>query len=277
MHHRTSTLEGAIGLASQNRPLLPRSHEMKLYWQIDDKDVVRVKELVASQAGNALIRARHERNLAKAKPAVTKERFWRAMVSMRLTTRQKSGPESHVARFIRLKPFPVTYAVVHQARDASVLIAKVLRKAGGIRFADKIASELAQNLESLEDGLWTDTLAQCNRLAQLVPRDVEIEVARHIQEHFLGFGPKQSRNLLQSLGLTRYEIPIDSRLTDWLNEFGFPVRLTATALGDDNYYRFISDGIQALCERSGVLPCIFDAAVFASRDSAAWTDDNVIF
>ncbi len=250
---------------------------MKLQWQIDDKDVVRVKELVAGQAGNALIRARQERNLAKAKPAVTKERFWRAMVSMRLTTRQKSGPESHVARFIRLKPFPVTYAVVHQARDPSVLIAKVLRKAGGIRFADKIASELARNLESLEDGLWTDTLVQCNRLTQLVPRDVEIEVARHIQEHFLGFGPKQSRNLLQSLGLTRYEIPIDSRLTDWLNEFGFPVRLTATALGDDNYYRFISDGIQALCERSGVLPCIFDAAVFASRDSVAWTDDNVIF
>ncbi len=55
------------------------------------------------------------------------------------------------------------------------------------------------------------------------------------------------------------------------------MRLTATALGDDNYYRFISDGIQALCERSGVLPCIFDAAVFASRDSAAWTEEDVIF
>jgi len=105
---------------------------MKLQWQIDDKDAVRVKELVAGQAGNALIRARQERNLAKAKPAVTKERFWRAMVSMRLTTRQKSGPESHVARFIRLNPFPLTYPTVHQARDAGVLIAKVLRKAGGI-------------------------------------------------------------------------------------------------------------------------------------------------
>ena len=266
-----------IRFTTQNRALLLKSNQMKLQWQIEDKDVVRVKELVAGQAGNALIRARQEHNLAKTKPAVTKERFWRAMVSMRLTTRQKSGPESHVARFIRLNPFPLTYPTVHQARHAGVLIAKVLRKAGGIRFADKIASELAQNLEILEDSLWTDTLAQCNRLTQLVSRDVEIEVARHIQDHFLGFGPKQSRNLLQSLGLTRYEIPIDSRLTDWLNEFGFPVRLTATALGDDNYYRFISDGIQALCERSGVLPCIFDAAVFASRDSVAWTDDNVIF
>jgi hypothetical protein len=250
---------------------------MKLLWQVDNADVARVKSLVASQAGNALIRARQERNLAKTKPAVTKARFWRAMVSMRLTTRQKSGPESHVARFIRSNPFPLTYAEVHRARTASILIARVLKKAGGIRFADKIANELAQNLERLEGGLWPDTLAQCNRLTQLVPRDVEVDVAQHIQDHFLGFGPKQSRNLLQSLGLTRYEIPIDSRLTDWLNEFGFAVRLTATALGDDNYYRFISDGIQALCERSGVLPCIFDAAVFTARDSVAWTDDNVIF
>lgn len=249
---------------------------MKLHWEIDDNDVARVKTLVASQAANALIRARQERNLARTKPAVTKARFWRAMVSMRLTTRQKSGPESHVARFIRLNPFPLAYADVHREEAASILIANVLRKAGGIRFADKIASELAQNLDSLEGGLWADTLTQCNRLTQLAPRGVEIEVAQYIQKHFLGFGPKQSRNLLQSLGLTRYEIPIDSRLTEWLNEFGFPVRLTATALGDENYYRFISDGVQDLCERSGVLPCIFDAAVFASRDSVAWSDDNVI-
>jgi len=250
---------------------------MKLQWQIEDKDVVHVKAAVAGKAGNALIRARQQRNLAETKPGVTKRRFWRAMVSMRLTTRQKSGPDSHVARFIRLNPYPLTYPTVHQARDAGVLIAKILKKAGGIRFADKIASELAQNLDRLEGGLWTVTLAQCNRLTELATRDVEIEVAQHIQRHFLGLGPKQSRNLLQSLGLTRYEIPIDSRMTDWLNEFGFPVRLTATALGDDNYYRFISDGIQALCERSGILPCIFDATVFASRDAAAWTDDNVIF
>ncbi len=91
------------------------------------------------------------------------------------------------------------------------------------------------------------------------------------------FGPNQSRNVLQSLGLTRYEIPIDSRLTDWLNEFGFPVRLSAQALGDHNYYAFVSDGIQLLCERSSVFPCVFDAAVFASSDEDEWTEDNVAF
>jgi hypothetical protein len=73
---------------------------MKLQWQIDDKDVVRVKELVAGQAGNALIRARQERNLAKAKPAVTKERFWRAMAAQ--LTRSKAA----FASCLRRRPLP---------------------------------------------------------------------------------------------------------------------------------------------------------------------------
>lgn len=250
---------------------------MDIQWIISPEDVARLTTLIDSQSKNALVRARRERNLAKSKPRVTRERFWRAMVSMRLTTRQKSGPESFVARLIREKPFPLGYKAVLGARHPEMFIAKALRAAGGIRFADKIASELSQNFSLLEASEWAPTLEQCNRLTRLVPRDVEIEVAEHVQKHFLGFGPKQSRNVLQSLGLTRYEIPIDSRLTDWLNEFGFPVRLSAGALQDANYYRFISDGIHMLCERSGVLPCVFDAAVFALRDSADWTDENVIF
>lgn len=250
---------------------------MDIQWSISPEDVSRVTKLIERQSGNALVRARRERNLAKSKPPVTRDRFWRAMVSMRLTTRQKSGPDSFVARFIRKNPFPLAYKAVGGSQHPETFIARALKAAGGIRFADKIASELSQNFSRLETSEWAPILEQCNRLTRLVSREVEIEVADHVRKHFLGFGPKQSRNLLQSLGLTRYEIPIDSRLTDWLNEFGFPVRLSATALADDNYYRFISDGIQVLCERSGVLPCIFDAAVFASRDSVDWTDENVIF
>lgn len=98
------------------------------------------------------------------------------------------------------------------------------------------------------------------------------------QHTIVGFGPKQSRNLLQALGLTRFEIPIDSRVTDWLNdEFNFPVRLSATALAGRNYYDFVSAGIQTLCERCRVYPCIFDAAVFALKDGDSWTNENAIF
>jgi hypothetical protein len=70
---------------------------------------------------------------------------------------------------------------------------------------------------------------------------------------------------------TRYEIPIDSKVTGWLNEFGFPIRLSAQALSDPNYFGFVSDGVQALCKKAGVLPCVLDAAVFSSFDAEPWT------
>jgi hypothetical protein len=101
--------------------------------------------------------------------------------------------------------------------------------------------------------------------------------ASFLADHFKGLGPKQSRNLLQSLGLTRYEIPIDSRITKWLNGFGFPVRLSAGALSDTNYYEFVSQGIQQLCAKSDVYPCVLDAAIFASYDAGGWTRDNVVW
>ena len=96
-------------------------------------------------------------------------------------------------------------------------------------------------------------------------------MAEFLADRIMGLGPKQSRNVLQFLGLTRYEIPIDSRVTGWLNEFGFPVRLSAQALSDPNYYCFVSDGLQVLCEEAGVVPCVLDAAVFSSYDAAPWT------
>ena len=99
-------------------------------------------------------------------------------------------------------------------------------------------------------------------------QEEERKVADDINKYFAGFGPKQSRNFLQWLGLTRYEIPIDSRITNWLNEeFKFPVILNARSLQDRNYYHFVSDGIQELCKACDVYPCVFDAAVFARADA----------
>lgn len=105
----------------------------------------------------------------------------------------------------------------------------------------------------------------------------ECEAAEFVDDHLKGFGPKQSRNLLQWLGLTKYEIPLDSRITKWLNEFGFPVRLSAGALSDRNYYNFVSDGVQALCAQSDIYPCVLDAAIFTSYDQVEWTADNMVY
>ena len=94
----------------------------------------------------------------------------------------------------------------------------------------------------------------------------ERSAAAAVDEGFEGIGPKQSRNLWQSLGLTRYEIPLDSRVAKWLKKAKFPLSVSPNLLADTDYYNFVLDGVQLLCAKSNVLPCIFDAAVFASYD-----------
>jgi hypothetical protein len=197
------------------------------------------------------------------------------MVSMRLTSQQNSSPDGPVARFARQTPFPLGYKMVRNSKETESFILRVLSEWRGLRHTPTIARQLSRNLAKLENGEWERTLGECNRLTTHVPRKVEVDVARYIQDAFIGFGPKQSRNLLQALLLTRYEIPIDSRVTNWLNhKFGFPVHLSAAALSDINYYNFVSDGIQELCKKGGVAPCVFDAAVFALRDGDNWTEEN---
>jgi thermostable 8-oxoguanine DNA glycosylase len=250
---------------------------MEIEWTIGSDDVTRIKALLRKQSNNALVQVRRVRNLADMKPQVDRQQFWFQMVCMRLTSVQRSGPNSYVARFMRATPFPLPYEAICGASEPEVFIAKALKKSGGIRFGPKIAQHLTANFRLLEGGEWRHALQQCNRLTKPVSQAVEKEVAKYIQDNFHGFEPKQSRNFLQALGLTRYEIPIDSRVTDWLNEFGFPVRLSAAALADSNYYDFISEGVQALCKASGAFPCILDAAIFALKDGDAWTEANTIY
>jgi hypothetical protein len=247
---------------------------MKIIWQTSPEDILRVRALIHEQKDNPLVR-RRKGNLAKTKPQVNKSRFWIHMVQMRLTSIQRSDPDSHVSRFCRLTPFPLSYERVCAESRPGRFIAGVLKGAGGIRFQNIISRQLAANLSVLENKGWPEALENCNRLTRNVLPNVERAVANYIEMNFEGFGPKQSRNLLQSLGLTRYEIPIDSRVTDWLNKLEFPVKLSAAALADRNYYEFVSDGVQILCADSEVYPCILDAAIFAKKDGDAWTDANL--
>jgi len=79
---------------------------------------------------------------------------------------------------------------------------------------------------------------------------------------------------LQALGLTQYEIPLDSRIMDWINKnIKIPKILRAAGLSDNEYYNFVMDSIIRLYEESKVLSCIFDALVFSSYDQD-WTEEN---
>ncbi len=64
---------------------------------------------------------------------------------------------------------------------------------------------------------------------------------------------------------------------DKLYYVGFPVYLSGDALGDSNYYNFISDGFQELAKACGLYPCVLDAVIFSSYDDGGWTEENIVW
>lgn len=248
---------------------------MELIWKPTASEVRRLRQLMAKARRDPFVQARARRNLAKAKREISRSAFWHALVGSLLTTQQKSGPKGAVARFLRTRPFPLTYPVCYSQRRVDAFVTRTLSAFRGIRRSTRIGKELAVNLTRLEDGLWQEVLSRLNSLRPLATAEEELQAAEFLDDNFMGLGPKQSRNLLQGLGLTRYEVPIDSRMTRWLNEFGFPIHLSAPALSDRYYYGLVSQGIQKLCGAAKVMPCVLDAVVFASFDNGGWKASNI--
>lgn len=248
---------------------------MRIIWKVSKKDIASVKAFYDAHKFGCFVQARLRTIKKASKSAVNKSQFWKAMVACLLTTQQRSGPNSPVGQFVAHKPFPLSYKVCVSHNHLEQHVLAILKAHGGIRRAPTIAKEVNDNFVAIEASLYTPMHKMLEYVRISRSAEAEKEGAAFIQDHFKGFGPKQSRNLLQTLGLSRYEIPIDSRITKWLSDFGFPIGLTATALSDRNYYQFVSDGFQQLCADCDIWPCLMDAAIFSSYDGDAWTEDNV--
>ncbi len=241
---------------------------MKLEWQVEDSDIIRVKEFYDEHKDSDFVTHRRKVNVERNLPEFSHELFWNGMVSCLLTTQQRSGPTSAVSRFISSQPFPLSYDVSKQQRQLESFARSVLADFGGIRRSSRLATEIQQNFLWLEErGGWNKVDRVIAELNQSQTQQAEVEAANFIDDNLRGFGPKQARNLLQGfLGLTKYEIPIDSRITKWLNNFGFPVRLSSVSLADRDYYEFVSEGFRRLCDACDIYPCLLDAAIFSSYD-----------
>ena len=247
---------------------------MKIVWQVDSEDIATVKAFYDKHYSNPFVQRRIARNLADDKPSITKQVFWCCMVRCLLTTQQRSGPDAPVARFVETNPPLLSYRICDKQDDLAEFTRSIISRAG-LRRSTTIGQELVANLRFIKNGGWKPTKQHLDKVRLNSSTETERLTADFIDREFRGFGPKQSRNLLQLLGLSRYEIPIDSRITKWLNEFGFPVKLTAQALQDCNYYNFVSDGFQRLCKACKITPCVLDAVIFSSFDKGKWTEENV--
>jgi hypothetical protein len=250
---------------------------MQHEWIINGDDVQRVRSFVEAWSDDPFVRARIERNLGDTKPPVTREMFWSGVYACLLTTQQRSGPTSPVTKFLLLKPSPLRLSACEGQHDLPSYATRVLSSFGGLRRTTIIGKELQANLPMLQGEGWQDVSQHLEAVRTRQTVEAERKAANFIETEFRGFGPKQSRNLLQYLGLSRYEIPLDSRVTKWLRAFGFPIGLSAAVLSDRDYYEFVLDAVQALCCKAEVFPCLLDAAIFTSFDKGGWTEEGIVW
>jgi hypothetical protein len=247
---------------------------MKISWNINESDIQKVKN-VMKENENFFLKNRRERNVEKNNIEINKNIIILNLMMCLLTSQQRSGPNSVVGKFLSLKPFPVTSELIAESKNMESLIKQILQKNGLTRYINKISTFFAENIEKIELDNW-NLISKLDYLNNNQCKETERKLADFLNDWLKGFGPKQSRNFLQALGLTKYELPIDSRIANWLNDFGFPVSLTSSPLSDKGYYHFVSDGIQELCLKAKIYPCELDAAIFSSFDNDEWTEENIM-
>ncbi len=247
---------------------------MKLLWEIDQLDIEKVQSFYAKWCQDPLVRSREQRNVKTPRPTINRETIWMALVGCLLTTQQRSGPGRAVKRFLDVNPFPLNYLECCRRRDIEKFARNALTSFGGIRRSPTIANQLSNNFKILEDGLWETLLSRAEEINVTNSPALERDLAHLLAEHLYGIGPKQSRNLLQWIGVSKYEIPVDSRITKWLNRTLLNYHLSANLLADNTYYDMVSDGIQLLCDRANLYPCLLDAAIFTSFDGG-WDESDL--
>jgi hypothetical protein len=158
------------------------------------------------------------------------------------------GIRRHEVLSIHIEPAPATFgARVSQPPGLRATVGS--RSTGSLTQVSTKSGQvhIAKNFGLLLDGYWQETLPVLRTLMPTSTQTDERLAADFIDERFVGFGPKQARNLLHWLGLARYEIPIDSRAVKWINALRLGFRVDPTRLQDRVYYCEVLDVVQHVC------------------------------
>ena len=224
---------------------------------------------VKKNINNEFVKNRKKRNITSPRQDVdlSKERIWRTFIRCQITSVQKSGPNSKVSHFLNSdSPSPVlNYKYCLKQQDKKSFIQTELLEAG-IRFHDKRAVYLSEIIKHLESGGWKDLNNHLETLRKNTSKNKERKVADYLRKTYLGLGPKQSRNFIQDLGLSRYEIPIDSRIIKTMKKLDRLPVPNDKALSSLKVYIGIQDRLQDIASKLEIYPCILDACIFSSFD-----------
>jgi len=241
---------------------------MEFQWIIRASHKKAYQDFIDQYKDHDFVRSRVARNIKHVDVTISKGIFWEALLGCFLTTQQRSGKGSRVELF--LKSGDALLDVDHCLKLSNLKnVAETSLAKNGLRRTERIAAEIDHAATQLKTVGWHHIRSQLETIASHTTANKERIVAHFLKEHFLGLGPKQSRNLIQWMGLSKYEIPLDSRMVKVLRDLTFPVPLSPTALADEGYYCFIEDAIQLLMAQINVYPCVFDACAFASFEKNA--------
>lgn len=235
----------------------------KLLWKTGHKDRKAYKSLIDKYHKHPLVLHRIEKNIKRRHIKVSKQSFWSALVGCLITTQQRSGPGSPTQNFLQSDHELLCFSQCRKQKRLKHFAQQALQNAGLRRYS-MIAEQLTLAHEQLDNGEWKDIKPLLRKIAASPNKETERKTAKELQNRYKGLGPKQSRNLIQWMGLSQFEIPIDSRVSKVLRNLNFPLPLKPKLLGDEEYYALVLDGLQSILNDIDILPCVFDAAAFAS-------------
>ncbi|MGP1532134.1 MAG: hypothetical protein ACTTI5_08125 [Treponema sp.] len=238
---------------------------MKSVWIIDDDVFNKIKKIVDENINSEIAKERMNKNINKIGIDISKNNVWKVLIGCEITTQQKSGKWSVTDKFLNSNSKLLDFDYCKK-QDIS-FISKELQTAG-LRRYEKISEWLIQIIQEWESGEWDILLDKLSSINKNHTKDDEKEVISYLMSgKYKGLGLKQSRNFLQWLGLSEYEIPIDSRARKVLKDCGCNFVPGVSALQDKVTYEYLEKGMQLVSERLNIKPCILDACFFASLEN----------
>lgn len=238
---------------------------MEIDWRINDVDVQKVNDFVTLQLNEPHVANRVARNVNSQGLLINRDTILQSLFYSLILPNQKHSVNPQITTFFKKITSSLKYITIVNLTDIREFIFETSKKHGITLDLYKEPEYFSDNFNLLESTNWVLLDLLIKKSCQKEAKKAEREIADNVDTMFKGFGAIESRIFLQYLGLTKYEIPIDMVVSDWLNDFGFPVTISVTALQDRNYYHFVSDGIQLLCAKANVYPCVLEAAIHSNN------------
>lgn len=238
---------------------------MDLIWNINKKDLKVWERFVKNYIDTEFVIERKQKNILRQEIDLSKESLWNIHIGCQITTQQRSGKNSKVEEFMNSNNPILNYSSCLKALDKKKFFEDELSN-NSIWRAKIISKNLSSIISKLETGEWEILLQNLETILINPTKEKERKVANYIKENFKGIGLKQSRNYIQWLGLSKFEIPIDSRTTKTIKKLGFNFVPNSKGLSDENVYLIIQKGLQYIANELKIYPCILDACIFVSAN-----------